>query len=285
MHGRLRGNRVRQNNGEQPSLPILMNGVPATAVWALYHRSPQMDDDPMADHVLGKLDFPLDSYFGRRIRLMSHYFAARARLFDREIAGFLGRHPAGTVIALGEGLDTQFWRVDNGQVRWLTVDFPDMVELRTRLLPHTDRQQTASCSVLDPAWMDRVESPEPVLIVAQGLFAYLRPGEVTRLIGACADRFPGGSLMFDTQPRWFTGLARLGVLRSGRFRLPPMYFGMSPVGLRRLGGARRRLENVRYLPPDRRRGPLGYALSRGHRTPLARRTMPATVWADFRPAA
>ena len=33
-------------------------------------------------------------------------------------------HPAGTVVALGEGLETQFWRPDNGRVRWLSVDLP-----------------------------------------------------------------------------------------------------------------------------------------------------------------
>jgi hypothetical protein len=26
---------------------------------------------------------------------------------------FVAQHPAGTVVALGEGLETQFWRVDN----------------------------------------------------------------------------------------------------------------------------------------------------------------------------
>jgi hypothetical protein len=31
---------------------------------------------------------------------------------------FLVEHPEGTVVALGEGLETQFWRVDNGLVRW-----------------------------------------------------------------------------------------------------------------------------------------------------------------------
>jgi O-methyltransferase involved in polyketide biosynthesis len=33
--------------------------------------------------------------------------------FDREVRRFLAAHPGGTVVALGEGLETQFWRVDN----------------------------------------------------------------------------------------------------------------------------------------------------------------------------
>lgn len=44
------------------------------------------------------------------------------------------RHPAGTVVALGEGLETQFWRVDNGAVRWVGVDLSEAEALRRRFL-------------------------------------------------------------------------------------------------------------------------------------------------------
>lgn len=267
--------------GCPPPLPPPVNGVPATALWALYHRSPLLADDPMAERVLSRLEFPLESCFGRRTAMLSHYFAERARLFDRAVSAFIERYPDATVVALGEGLETQFWRVDNGRVRWLTVDLPEMVALRGTLLPQGERQTAVGCSVLDAEWLDRVDPGTPVLVVAQGLMMYLRPDEVTWLIGTCAERFPGGSLIFDTPPRWFTGLSRLRVLRCGRFRLPPMYFGMSPVGLRRLRAVRPRLSTVRYIPPEGMQGPLGRALRHGHRTPLARRTMPATVWADF----
>ena len=38
---------------------------------------------------------------------------------------FLAANPDGTVVALGEGLETGFWRVDNGSVNWLTVELPE----------------------------------------------------------------------------------------------------------------------------------------------------------------
>ena len=62
--------------------------------------------------------------------------------FDAAVRRFLGSHPAGTVVALGEGLETQFWRLDNGQVRWLTVDLPETMDLRHRLLPDGPRQSS-----------------------------------------------------------------------------------------------------------------------------------------------
>ena len=39
------------------------------------------------------------------------------------------------MVALGEGLETGFWRVDNGSVNWLTVELPEMAALRRELLP------------------------------------------------------------------------------------------------------------------------------------------------------
>jgi O-methyltransferase involved in polyketide biosynthesis len=66
------------------------------------------------------------------------------------------------VVALGEGLETQFWRVDNGCVRWLTVDLPEVIELRQRLLPEDARRQEVGCSVLERSWMDEVDDPSGV---------------------------------------------------------------------------------------------------------------------------
>jgi O-methyltransferase involved in polyketide biosynthesis len=66
-------------------------------------------------------------------------------------------HAAGTVVALGERLKTQFWRLDNGQVRWLTVDLPEIVELRQPLLPDGPRQSSHSGSALDLKWLDGLD--------------------------------------------------------------------------------------------------------------------------------
>jgi hypothetical protein len=50
--------------------------------------------------------------------------ALRVQRFDTEVRRFVAANPDGTVVALGEGLETQFWRVDNGRVHWVTVELP-----------------------------------------------------------------------------------------------------------------------------------------------------------------
>jgi O-methyltransferase involved in polyketide biosynthesis len=64
------------------------------------------------------------------------------------------------VVALGEGLETQFWRVDDGRVRWLTVDLPMAVDVRRRLLgDDPPRRRTLAVSALDFSWMTRSRPP------------------------------------------------------------------------------------------------------------------------------
>jgi O-methyltransferase involved in polyketide biosynthesis len=117
------------------------------------------------------------------------------------------------VVALGEGLETQFWRVDNGQMGWLTVDLPETMELRRRLLPDGPRQSSYRGSALDLGWLDGLDRGDPILVTAQGLLPYFQRDEVHRLIAGIAERLPGSLLVFDVVPE-----AMLAVVRrtSGR---------------------------------------------------------------------
>ncbi len=100
----------------------------------------------------------------------------RARQFDRFGLGFLKEHPAGTVVDIGCGLDTRFGRLDNGQMHWVGLDLPEVIELRRSLLPATARSCLIGCSALDFTWMDEV-SP-PVIFLAEGLLVYFMEEDV-----------------------------------------------------------------------------------------------------------
>ncbi len=69
--------------------------------------------------------------------------ALRSLLFDRVTSDYLRDHPKATVVALAEGLQTSFYRLDAAglghEFRWLSVDLEPMIELRNKLLPKPDR--------------------------------------------------------------------------------------------------------------------------------------------------
>jgi O-methyltransferase involved in polyketide biosynthesis len=76
--------------------------------------------------------------------------------------------------------------------------------------------------------MDRVDDSHGVFITAEGLLMYLQPHDAIALIRECAARFPGGRMMFDSIPPFFSRRTLRGVKLSDRYTAPRMPFGMSP---------------------------------------------------------
>jgi O-methyltransferase involved in polyketide biosynthesis len=195
-------------------IPVDLSGVPQTLLGNLGRRAAAARigalNDPVAIKVVDRLDYDL-AEFARGARL----HAVRVATFDEAVRRFLGSHPAGTVVALGEGLETQFWRLDNGQVRWLTVDLPETMELRHRLLPDGPRRSSHAGSALDLRWVDGLNPSEPTLVTAQGLLPYFQRDQVHGLIAGIAERLPGSSLVFDVVPEAMLDMVRR---TSGRER-------------------------------------------------------------------
>jgi O-methyltransferase involved in polyketide biosynthesis len=108
-----------------------LGGVPETLLATLYYRSIEarrpdaLLHDPKAVELVDAIDYPFEQRFGSGDLGRAQGQALRVRCFDLAVERFLTGHPDGTVVALGEGLETQFWRVDNGRVGWLTVDLPE----------------------------------------------------------------------------------------------------------------------------------------------------------------
>ena len=203
--------------------------VPETMLWALHNRASEARRgdgilaDPDSIRIHDSIDYDFTGQFGEPAGSL----AMRAAAIDRALRHWLCDHPDGFVVSLGEGLETQALRVDNGRMQWLSVDLPDAIRLRERFLPPTDRFRHMAVSALDLAWMDAVDPSSGVFIVAQGLLMYLDPGSVGQLFAAVARRFPDADMVFDTIPPWFSQLTLVGLQQTPRYRLPPMPWGIS----------------------------------------------------------
>ena len=248
-------------------MQVQLEGVPETLLWTLYQRAGEARRpdavlrDPRAVEVLDAIDFPFEQRFGKADSSWAQWQALRARCFDQQVERFLSDHPDGTVVALGEGLETQFWRVDNGRVHWLTIDLPEAIEVRERLLPSSDRQYTLACSALDRRWIDVVNPAPGVLITAQGLFMYFAPDEVRGLVKACAAQFPGGGLVFDAVPRWLSERSRQGKLGSTDGWRPPPWTWWMDAHEQRILGELPNVTDLQKLRLPRGRGALlGYVV-------------------------
>lgn len=201
----------------------MLSGVPETALWTLYHRAlaarKGVLDDPKAIELVERIDHPFQERFGGGE--LAAWQGLRVRAFDTEIRRFIQAHPDATVAALGEGLETQFWRVDNGRVRWVTVDLPESVALRERLLPGDERRRVIAASALDTgAWVHT----RPDLITAQGLLMYLDRDAVHGLLKA----LPPAALLFDLVSKRLAALS--GRPRAG-YQPPAWRYGADAAEL------------------------------------------------------
>ena len=135
--------------------------------------------------------------FGQKRRVVVG--TLRTAMFDEWVKDFLRRHPEGTVVEIGAGLNTRFERLDNGTLHWFDLDLPDVVELRRKFFTDSGRRVTLAGSILDSGWMAAVrQSPGPYCFVAEGVFFYLTGQEVRAALAQIAGNFPGASIAFDT---------------------------------------------------------------------------------------
>ncbi|CCH27790.1 class I SAM-dependent methyltransferase [Actinosynnema sp. NPDC047251] len=125
--------------------------------------------------------------------------AMRAKHLDNWTSGFLQENPTATVLHLACGLDTRAHRLAPGDgVRWIDVDYPDVVALRQRLLPTPSGDyRVVASSVTDAAWLEEVPADRPTVVVFEGLTMYLTGQEVQSLVERVVGRFARGELLFD----------------------------------------------------------------------------------------
>ncbi|MCG9915233.1 MAG: class I SAM-dependent methyltransferase [Phenylobacterium sp.] len=208
---------------------IDLTGVPETMLWPLWNRAAEharrdrLIEDPMAAGLVAAIDYDFHRMFGAPNVL----HAIRARVGDDLIRTYLRQTPNGTVIALGEGLETQFWRINSPTARWISIDLPEAIEVRKAMLPPDPRLHHIPCSVLDPRWMDLVPPSPAPFISAAGLLMYFSPWEVRGLLGQIANRFPGAEIYFDIIPPWLSDKTLKGYQVTPAYRAPPMPWGIS----------------------------------------------------------
>ena len=125
-------------------------------------------------------------------------WALRAKQFDTKIKGNIAEHPHASVINIGAGLDTTFYRIDNGTIHWYDLDLPAVIDVRRQLLPEPDRVTYIAKSLLDPSWCEDIEHTEDgVFMIAGGVLPFFEEAQVKQFFSMLADNFPGGEIVFN----------------------------------------------------------------------------------------
>lgn len=164
--------------------------------------------DPYARQLLERCDVDMDAShfkFTTDQRYVT-WIANRAKRLDQWCQEFLDAHPEPvTVVHLACGLDCRFFRVTkSSRVRWVDIDQPLVVDLRSRLIPQPEGDYTLrTLDVAASGWFRDLPADRPTLIVAEGLTPYLEPEDGKAMLRDLVEYFGGreghgGQLLFDS---------------------------------------------------------------------------------------
>lgn len=176
---------------------------------------------PLAARALGEALFPElqvgDAHAARMLEAMGedgscwledrasvYGILARTCIFRRLAQNFLTRYPSGHVVNLGCGLSHYFQWLDNGLARMTDADLPEVMAIRSRLLPTAARRHRMQVFDLTRGdWWEQLRLPrrrsdEPVFVLSEGVLMYLAPATVQTVLRTFGERAPPGSIFaFD----------------------------------------------------------------------------------------
>jgi len=182
-----------------------------------YEKPQPIIKDKLAHDIISRLDFDFSKMAASMPAPVQYNTAVRAYHLDRELKKLIGQYPDATIVNLGAGLDTTFWRIDNGHIHWYDLDMPDSIALRKQLLPEGERNKLITASAFDGQWYGQVkERASKVIFIAAGVFVYFEEEQVKKLLLELADNFPGADIIFEIYSKQMLKLREKAVDKQGR---------------------------------------------------------------------
>ena len=153
--------------------------------------------DEKAWEIFNKIDFDFSKFNLSFTGWGDVTWGSRHWNLDQEIKKFLEKHPRATIIELGAGFNTTFFRNDNGKIRFYDNDLPELIEIKRKLIPETDRYKYLAKSFFDD-WYEDVEDQGDGILIVTNCALFLHPEkDIKKLFTFLAERFPDSDFIFD----------------------------------------------------------------------------------------
>ena len=122
---------------------------------------------------------------------------ARTIVFDELVKNFIEKNPDCIVVNIACGLDTRFYRVDNGKITWYNLDLPETIAIRNQIFQESDRVSAIEISALDPDWAKEVKVRGKMLFIIEGLSMYLTAEENGQILKIIRDNFDNAYILME----------------------------------------------------------------------------------------
>ncbi len=216
-------------------------------------KQPRMTD-PKAVEIIERIDydFPDPTWFQG---VAQNGAIARLMYIDGMIRRFTAKHPRGTIVNIGCGLDTTFYRVDNGQQLFYELDLPDVMEIRRSLFePDTERHVSIASSFLDNAYFEQIKVEDGLLFTACGVLLYFSEAQLKGFFIGASDYFRQCEFYFDVvSPLGLKTIKKSIIKQGGMDTIIPEGWGVKdPYAIEQWAPRFRVLEHTRMYRDIRR---------------------------------
>ena len=216
---------------------IEKNSAQETLIIPLYARKicseiyKNIYQDETASLLIDKIDYDFSLIEKKKLSFIERFgfLEVAVRQFDltTEIKEYIKMHPECSVVNLGCGLDSSARLCDNGKIKIYNVDFPDVIELRNKLLPPKEREENIGCDLNNTEWMDKIDSSSGVIFFASGVFYYFLKEQVKKLVCNLESRFPSSVLVFDAANEKAVKMITKTWLKKAEIKNVGAYFSVS----------------------------------------------------------
>lgn len=189
-----------------------INGSAETMLQSFYARAQYSKSknskfyDAKAVELVDKIDYDFSA--AAKDLAMGKGVVARTIVFDELVRNFIEQNPDCTVVNIACGLDTRFYRVDNGKITWYNLDLPETIEIRDQIFQESGRVSTIGISALDSAWAKEVKVRGKMLFIIEGLSMYLTAEENGQILKIIKDNFDNAYILMEC-------LAKMWVNKEG----------------------------------------------------------------------
>jgi O-methyltransferase involved in polyketide biosynthesis len=180
--------------------PIL-NGAAETMLQSFYARAQYSRKknhkiyDAKAVEIVERIDYDFTN--ADKDTTMSGGVIARTIVLDELVNQFIAENPGCVVVNIACGLDTRFYRVDNGRITWYNLDLPETIEVRNQIFEPAERVSNIGISVLDSSWADCIQVRGKMLFVIEGLSMYLTAEENAKMLAIIRSHFDNAYVIME----------------------------------------------------------------------------------------
>lgn len=182
-------------------IKINLNGTAETMLQSFYARAKYSKNkghkfyDSKAVELVERIDY--DFSLAEGDSTMSDGVIARTLVFDEIVEDFIEKYPDCQIVNIACGLDTRFYRVDNGKLHWFNLDLPEIIEIRNKIFNESGRILNIGCSVLDSAWVEKIAADRKTLFIIEGLSMYFSKEQNAKMLEIIGKNFKDSTVFLE----------------------------------------------------------------------------------------